>query len=151
MAGSLSNYAEDAILKWLTGQSTQPISTVTNAVTVQLLSTLPTETGTTTTGTSGSATGGTVAAGFSALTPTPANWISATNAVSETGGATVYTYTGDLSFTYGAGQTSNVTVVGVGLYANNNLLAWTDINPSKTLAPGETLVIPTGTFKLQLT
>lgn len=161
MAGSLSNYAEDAILKWLTGNATQPTST-TGGITAALLigtsaNALVTETGTTATGTpaSGTATitsttlGGTVASGFSTQSLTAANW-----GITASGDSLVATYNADLTFVNNNASTT-VTVGGVGLYVggatSGNLLAYTDFLATKQLAPAETLIIPSGTLKLQLT
>lgn len=143
MAGSLSNYAEGQILNWITGKS----ALTSNSLVVKLLSnSFPlVDTGT-------AADTVTLAAGFDSLGEalTSGSWAIAAATSPDTN--QVATYNAAVEFTVsGLSSTGTTTVTGLGIYSGANLLAWTDISPSKQLGNGEKLIIPSGTLKLQLT
>lgn len=140
MAGSLSNYAEDKVLQWLTGKAT---ATVPSSVTAKLfVGTMPADTGT-------GADAPTLATGFTTNpTTTAASW---TNTSLSTDAAQTYTYGASLTWTRdSSGFTDNGAITGVGLYDGTNLLAWTDFASSKTIGAGESLTISANTLKISL-
>lgn len=127
MAGNLTNYAEDQVLKWLTGNA---ITATTGGITAKLLSGSPESTDT-------------ALASVGTQSLTAGTWSSGTS-----GTSTVYTYGADLTFL--SSNANTVTAWGVGLYAGANMLSYTDFISTKQLSNGESLVIPNGTLKLQL-
>lgn len=176
MPGSLSNYAEDQVLSWITGNTAlsqysniYPMLFIQGSNASVVVSGLPVDigSGSTPTGTptavSTSATasqGGLISTSFTVTTRNagdtanqamlvPTFW---DKSYSSSNTYVQYSYNKDITFEYtGAGS---VFAEGVGLFTGNTtsglLLAWTEFLSSKQLSNGEKLVIPAGTLKLQL-
>jgi hypothetical protein len=134
MAGSFSDYLENAVLDHLTGVAT--FTTPTN-VYVALYTAAPTDAGGGTEVTGGSYARATVAKGST-------NWNTASNgATSNKTAITFATATADWG-----------TVVAVGLLDNStggNLLAWADLTANKSVPNGATASFAAGELDITLT